>query len=729
MTFIGFALLQICFWILWGVSIGVWLLPQGWRRHLWAISISIGLSLQVTLAWIVVFAGGTVGEIAKLSHLLPIICLAIALTIRRRRWLLWATLSSRETRVMFSLVVLATCCSLLPTGVFSPLAHNGLSTISIGSHDAPDYALGGRLLLEKGKHLTNGFWAQDEVHQFGEALNIWTFWTRLNHFGPAAILAFTAGTFDLPMWKLGTVLSAAIGAAGAGLCFTVARAVFRTPLRSALLIGTLYSISPLWMYAVYHVAIGQLMGTLALSALLLLASAIPNAKRRMIGIRHCIIGAILVGLLVGSYPIMIVYAAAGCIGMAVIRSLQLRSPRYALRTTLWLGIACLATAAVFPTRFYALITTVIYFGGGLFGWAMPPMHLSSMLGMTRGSEMNPLPPAFSMMFGTIVVLYLVFGLFQGWRKGRMGFATALVIVAIVLGSRTILTALDPADSNWASYKVYKAVAVFLPTFLPSVFIGLSYQGLIGRRFTTACVLAVMVVIPAVSLRTLWHPVARASMRTGPELEELSRAESDPEITGVNIVATRLWDRIWSSTLLAEKKQYFSESTYTARGIVELRGDWVLEDAFCGIYSENTKHVGTTLILRPTGAPPKALLSFGEGWWSDEGTHRWSGSAGNKMEFKIDAASDLLIAVSLAGTFLEGGPKVEAFINRDPVEVRQAGGKLVMERVPVPHGISTLMILVDSPPLRGPNPQDPRTLLYKMFSVEMQEVRHPTEPSS
>ena len=711
------ALLQVWLWILLGLSATVWLLPAGWRRFQWTLSVPLGVSLQMGSGWLLLAAGWNIEQAAYWVHALAFVPLAAALGWRRTRRRLVHTASASESWATLGVVFIAVILAISPLEA-GPM--RGLATLSLGSCDAPDYAFGARLFLEKGNHLHHGFWVQQEVHELGE-MNLWSYWTRLNHFGPAACFAFTSALFRLPIWSVETVVSGVWAAAGAGLCVTIARSVFRLKLTPAVLIGLLYSVSPLPLYAVYHLAAGQLVGTLGMSGMVLLASAIPLARARSFGLGHVVVGAMMIWLLVGSYAFMILFALAAVSLLAAIHAAVRRAPTYLLRAVLWLGASGLVAALVFHERFIGLAFSIQVFGSGNSGWPLPPITLSTILGISRGIELAPLGPFLAIPIALAVSAGVLVGAVTRFRQRHVSVAVTISVLAIVFSARALLSHLDPGDANLGSYKIYKAVSVFLPVLLPALVGCLAHLGRMGSLLTTGVSGLLLLVASLYSFQPLWSAASRPPFRAGSELSALSAIERSPDVHGVNIIASHPWDRIWASAFLADKPQYFAEGSYITRTVVPLEGNWVLEDGAAGIYSSDTVHVGERLILRPVDKKPRLTLSFGEGWWPHEGTHRWGGASTNRMELLLTSASPFKVRVRLGGTFPAGLESLSASYGSETIQSRYSDGMMELGPLTVSPGTSVLRIEADAGLVKPKNPADTRTLQFMLRTIQLDEL--------
>ncbi len=631
---------------------------------------------------------------------------------------LLVTLKTKET---ISTVCSALLGALLITSpiAFSDRSDSYLATVSLGSCDAPDYALGARLIMEKSRPLEGGFWAQSNVHQLGE-MDLWTYWTRLNHFGPAAVFAFTSSTFKLPLWGIESAVCCAWAVATASVTLTLARAIFRVGLLQANLIGLHFLISPLALYAVFHVAAGQLVGTLASSTLLLFGFHLAGQTRYKPTWRHIFIGALVGWLMISSYAFML--PAVACIMLVAtgLYCIRVRSWIPIANTLIWLVASLILAAVAAPGRSLGLIQGMHFFGGGAFGWQIPDIPISTILGLTPGALLLPAPTAIGLPVMALTVLLTLLSIYARWKVSQISFAVALSALVAFLFARQLLSLLDPSDSGLGSYKLYKLASVLLPLLLTSlVCLGPSDDRRNWILTVSHGVLLIFIIL--YSSVPFWNAVSRAPLHAGGELQKLSVLEKDARIDGVNIVATHPWDRIWASSLLAEKKQYFADDSYITRGVVPLRGTWMLEDSTAGIYSPSTIRIGDRLIVRPVNEKSEVRIFFDNGWYPHEGTHRWAGADGTDFGFTLECTNPQPIVITLVGRFLTRPELLIATLGSANVPIHYGEDAIHIGPFDVSTGTSKLAVRAQAELFKASNPADVRTLLFKMHRINVTRV--------
>jgi hypothetical protein len=186
------------------------------------------------------------------------------------------------------------------------LASPGLTTISLGSCDAADYAAGARVLMEFAASSREGFLGLTEVVRVMSVDNFFDYWLRLNHFTPSALLALNGAVLACAPHELVSLLSMVLVAGGLPVVFWVARAVIGYSGGVSVIVAALYGINPILWYAVAHVSPGQLLAAPAVALLTWAGVALWRGRltwRR--GARLAPVLAIGYWLVLGSYNFFI----------------------------------------------------------------------------------------------------------------------------------------------------------------------------------------------------------------------------------------------------------------------------------------------------------------------------------------------------------------------------------------------------------------------------------------
>ena len=219
---VAFALL-LHVWF-WGAGVAMLAVPRQWRRFWPVLVIPAGLALQSAVVWAGAQAGlrGTLAY-AWWSELIPSGLLAVAIRARGMR-----SVMTDVNRFGAVWAAVGGCLVLLVLPV--AIASKGLTTISLGSCDAADYAAGARVLTEFARTDREGFLGLTEVVRVQSVDNFFDYWLRLNHFTPSALMALNGAVLDCAPHELATLMAAVLLAGALPVVFWISRAVIRSPI-------------------------------------------------------------------------------------------------------------------------------------------------------------------------------------------------------------------------------------------------------------------------------------------------------------------------------------------------------------------------------------------------------------------------------------------------------------------------------------------------------------------
>ena len=152
--------------LIWGVGLALLVTPARWRKF-WPVWIApCGVVLQSAVVWLGAHTllVGT-NAYGRWTELLPVSLLLFGLARRGLRQ------SGRDLRRFAGLGGLMVFCLLLLTLPLARVAHD-LTTVSIGSCDAADYAAGARVFQEFASNDRSGFLGLTEVVSVASADNV-----------------------------------------------------------------------------------------------------------------------------------------------------------------------------------------------------------------------------------------------------------------------------------------------------------------------------------------------------------------------------------------------------------------------------------------------------------------------------------------------------------------------------------------------------------------------------
>ena len=194
-------LLAIGLWLhvlFWGAGISRLATPQRWR-HFWPLfALTAGLTFQRQKNKQKAKANhhGT-NAYAIPAEILPLAVGAIALFRGGGRRVVAEVRGSAGVLAvsLFVLLILA-----IPYANY--FRHNGLTTASLGSCDAADYAGGARALMEFSRSDRIGFLGLTEVTRVMSIDHFFDFYLRSMHFTPCALVAFNGTIFHCATYEL-----------------------------------------------------------------------------------------------------------------------------------------------------------------------------------------------------------------------------------------------------------------------------------------------------------------------------------------------------------------------------------------------------------------------------------------------------------------------------------------------------------------------------------------------
>lgn len=708
----------------WGAGLALLAMPRPWRRFWPVLIVPAGLALQSAVVWFGAQADlpGT-ASYAWWSGLLPLGLLVFGLRLHGLRR---AATDLGRFGVVWAAVGGSLALLVLPLA----LASRGLTTISLGSCDAADYAAGARVLMEFAASSREGFIGLTEVVRVQSVDNFFDYWLRLNHFTPSALLALNGVVLACAPHELASLLTMVLVAGALPVVFWVARAVIGYSGGMSVIIAAIYGISPILWYAVAHVSPGQLLAAQAVALLTWAGVALwrgPLAWRR--GRRLGVVLAVGYWLVLGSYNffllVCLVPAVAYAGGLALWR-------RAWGRLALWLGVmlAPLGVCGVlFAGRVAGLAERITLLQTYDFGWPVPALTTEGWLGMVRGPDLAPWD-AFGLrwLLAALIVGLLAWAFLRAAQERRpaVWLVTALA-VPVVLAYLWLEARAARLGTN-ASYDAYKLFAVFYPLLLPA-FCWWATLRRSRRLHEWALVAGVAGVVIGFNLVAggmfVWR-LSRPPLLVDGELRQLRRIEALPDVASVNLRVPDMWSRLWANAFLLRKPQYFPTHTYEGRLNTPLRGDWDLEGGIVAVQLPGVarREITPRFALVDTRDPAFLRVDPGEGWHPEEhdprGGGRWQWTRGratlrvhnpHAYPLRLDCALDGWSAAERPVTLaLEGGPAA----GMSALGSQRA--RVPLGAVEIPPGESTLVLDSPLPPSRVPG--DPRPLGVSVFRLHL-----------
>jgi hypothetical protein len=746
----GFSLLLHIFF--WGAGLSLLLTPRFWLRHAWLFAPACGLALQSAIVWWGASAGlpGT-DAYAIWCEAIPVLLFVVGLwRVGRENWVRVA-----QGLRMYAALWLAMAVTLNALLIPMSSASKALTTMSLGSCDAADYAAGARVFQEFARSDRSGFIGQTETVTVGSANTFFEYWMRLNHFTPSALTSLNNSVFGWKAYETISVLTAVLVALSLPMVFWLARAGLRLGPLASMTVACFYGASPVLWYAVYHVAMGQLLAAVAVALLTWCGVVLwrTGAGRRL-GWRLAGLMGVGYWLLLGAYNFIVVVALVPAVAYAGGRALYERKYAALFRWGVLMVAPLLVCALVFYGRASGLLERFALLQQYDFGWKIPPLTPEGWLGMVSDEHLRAYTGWLRWVLGGGTILILLVALIRALRKrGEAVWMVICFTVPILAGYAYLIWRGEKLGTR-ASYDAYKLLAVFYPGVLAAT----AYWLDLARTRTAVwrgIVVVFAVVVLAFQARADWRFSKRMqspSLMVDRWLVQLEQVEKMPRFGSFNMLPSDAWSRLWANYFLLRKNQYFAVHTYEGRLNTELKGDW---DLLCGVLTIRLPKDGDgvpdyiDLSRQGPGAvrrvAPQSAASFGplpfslvdtlseyflraaldEGWYDTEqiprtGT-RWRWTKGDakirvqnphayslKVAFRFNARSTVPRSLEIWA----GGRRLRtAPLEKELKVVRMRG-------IEIPPGESLIELRSEQPPVIAGGADD-RLLGFAAYGIELQ----------
>jgi hypothetical protein len=715
--------------LLWGFGLAWLATPRRWRM-LWPLFIApCGLALQAAVVW-----AGAHTDLAgtdvygRFALILPLVLLGLA----------WWRCGAPDWRAMVRLrgVGLVMLAVLLVVAGSMSSASRRLTSFSLGSCDAADYAAGARVFREFASGDREGFMGLTEVVRILSVDNFYDYWVRLNHFTPSGIAALNATLLGREPFELISLLGGVFLVLGVPVAFLLARSALRIGSGGSLAVSTVYGFSPLLWYAVAHVALSQLVAAVAVG--LLTWSGVVLWRAGATWRRGFELGILLVvayTLLLGAYNFMILFcllpAAAFAVGWSMWAGTYARLGRW------WAGmLAPLAVSALLmPERVAGLAERFLLLRQYNFGWKIPALSPEGWVGIVGGVLLQGYDSRVRWVLSAVVMAAFLTALAVALRRRRAMAFLALCLTVPILSGYVILLIQARAQGTNASYDAYKLLAAFYPGVLAGLCFWLVHLRS-RRRLVVALTGAGAIALVGANLLGSLRFAER--LRNPPYLVDrglasLQAIESAPEVTSINLRVADFWSRLWANSFLLRKPHYFPTHTYEGRLNTPLRGEWDLLDGVISVVPPEPS--APVKLERPyslvwTRSPHFISAHFGEGWYEREqiprANARWHWTKGDaEIVIENPQSGPLDVAFRFQARSVE--PRnLEIWINGRRRRTVSIGTELEWVRVPsirISPGTTSVQLRSPTPPtLVGPN--DRRPLGFAAYGIEVKVLNAP-----
>jgi hypothetical protein len=541
------------------------------------------------------------------------------------------------------------------------------------------------------------------------------FFLRLNHFTPSALIAFNGAVIDCAPHELTGLMGIALLVLSVPMAHWLARAIVGLRGWPALWVAALYAAGAVTWYAVFQVALGQLLAALAI-ALLTWAGVVVWREHAMgrAGRWWSWAGVLAVAysLLLGGYNFILLIALAP-VGAAVGWSAW--SSRDVGRLLRWLAVMLLPLAlagVVWWDRVAGLWERFRLFQTYDFGWKIPFLTPAGWLGLVATPDLAPLPGLGGLALSVLVLTAALLALAaRGTRSaGRAGLMAALV--AVPLAGYFYLTWRGRTLGTNASYDAYKVIAVFYPGLLAGLCGWLAWVAdrRPWRRWSALGMVVLVSGLTGLGVSRWFARLQPPPLTVTRELIALGRLEQLAEIRSINFRVDDMWSRLWANALLLRKPQYFPTHTYEGRINTPLRGEWDLESSVLSVHPGpgRRRELSPHFALVDTRAPAYLRPELAEGWNQVESTpgalDRWQWTQGTAtLRLENPRATPVRVAVMLDGWSPVAGCTLQLLVDgKDavaPVAVGAQRAPVALGEVLVPPGRSVLTLRMAQPPVQ------------------------------
>lgn len=707
------------FLCLWGVGAALLLTPSRWRRFWVFFAPAFGVALASAVVWVAARHTTLAGADAYAWVALSLPLLLGAAGWRRRGG--WRVLRIDLRRGASAYAIAAALLAFLLSPL--PRVSASLTSVSLGSCDAADYAAGARVLGEFASDDRSGFIGHTEVVREHSVDNFFDYWLRLNHFTPSALLALGNATFGWEIHESVTLLATVLLAATVPLVFWLARSLFRFGPRAALGVAAIYGLSPLTWYGVWHVALGQALAALGI-ALLTWAGVVLWREgpdwRRALGFAGMLVAAYWI--LLGAFNFIILICLAPAAAFVAAQTVRSGDGR---RLACWLA-AMLApfalTGVVFAERVLGLAERFRLFAEHDFGWPIPLLGPSGWLGFVADTQLNApglrWSVGLSVVFGGLWVAAIQRAGQAGGLRASGAVLAVCALAPVAVGYAYLQFEARSAGSN-ESYDAYKVLAVFYPVVLPALCFWAARPALRVRWARFAAV-AGMTVLIAAHVRTAAHTVTRLEhppLTVTAPMERVRAIEALTGVTSVNMLVDDFWTRLWSNAFLLRKPQYFQGYTYEGRRGTPLRGQWDLIGGIMQVQTSDGRDgfaVGPSFTLMRADGPHALRAALTDGWYNLEqapkaAPWRWTRLPAELL-LENPHPHPLTVKLELSlGSFVPRD--LQVLRNDEPVFRTDIGVELQLLTTPaflLTPGRNRVALVSDLPPVQ-PGGGDPREL--------------------
>ena len=609
MTYFITGFLLLAGFLFWGVGLAVLVTPARYGRFALIFAAPAGIALQSLTVW-----GGAHSWLkgtdvyGRASLAIPAILLVVAWLYRRGE-------KAKRRPVFFTALLALMVVQLTVMVVPFALSGRELTTVSIGSLDAPDYGAGARVFQEFAWKDRSGFIGQSEVVSVGVVHNFFDFWLRTNHFTPSALIALNGSILGLKPYQLTSLMTIVLLTATLPMVFWLARAGLRYRMWPSLAVTAIFAFSPINWYAVYQVSPAQIIAANSIALLTWCGlaywrqGAVLSGGWRWVGLLF-----ISYGLIFGGYNFIIVVSLVPL--LAYVGGSTLWSGSW-LKLGHWMAVMLgmlVVSGLIYFERGAGVVERLILFNNG-FGWAVSVLTPEGWLGFLDGPWLDGYATALRIPVAISASALMVIPLFIGaCRKLRVAFLALCIALPVLFGYWYLQLRVASIGAS-ASYEAYKLFAVFYPGMLAAFcYWGNAWWKGSGRVWS-AVGLGFLVAVNFAGEWRLFYRLQTPPFVVDEEILALGKIEQMPQIQSVNMRLEDGWARLWANAFLLRKHQFFEITSYEGRGATELKGEWdLLGDFFqYDLSNGDSLHPAAGYTVLKRQSPCFIEADFSSGW--------------------------------------------------------------------------------------------------------------------
>lgn len=505
-----------CFW---GIGLTLLTVPEQLTKFTLILSPFVGYSLLTFVGWLL-YQAGTDGTTSycRIVLLVPTILIVVSVALRIQDDL--RSLINHEVLCAF---LVATLC-YIALSVLSFRDVEQLTSVSAGNNDVAEYALVSRALTQHSLNYISSTFGNYRIHESLQG----------SAFGAFLSTAYPAALFRVPWYQLQTVSINLFFALCAAAVFVAARCGFNYTIGGAIVAAiALLGLQPL-LVAVFSGFQAQFIATGMCVLYFSLCASIESHGATGQTFRAALpLSVILVWGMSITYPhiIPLIFFLAG--GVAVAWLLASRHYSALWRWACFLGATLVVVALMSPKRMVSVWTYSLSMARSDAGWFIPVDW-----------------PLTTALIGGILA-----GIVSVRHDHRLRNQIVFLSVVSATGYLFLAYLGRRGDGIWGAYKAFKYLTYTLPFFLLSALVFTGPERAVSQSRRLVAQGSRLLVLAASGYIFGAFASDLRLLYVTPDMTDLARIESLPDIESVNIRGAGFWDGLWALHFLLDKPRY------------------------------------------------------------------------------------------------------------------------------------------------------------------------------